>query len=85
MSDGRCADAGGSEAAHWRPYSAAEMEAAQASTSGRSSPLPSGLSNTFTNFVTQTYARSSLATFAPLTSQSVDLDSTSAMQNLLER
>lgn len=51
-----------SEAAHtqWQPYSAADIEAAQASTSGRSNDAPSDLSNTFTNFVTQTYARSSL-------------------------
>ena len=80
--DKLCADAGGSAATHWRPYSVAEIEAAQASTSGRSSPLPSGLSNTFTNFVTQTYARSSPATFAPVTSGYVGLDSSRAVQHL---
>lgn len=85
MSDRRCADTGGSEAVHWRPHSEAEIDAAQGSTSGRGSPLPSGLSNTFTNFVTQTYARSSLAISAPPTSQSLGLGSMLAMLDLLAR
>lgn len=48
--------------AQWQPYTTADIEAAKASTYDS----PSGLSNTFTNFVTQTYARSSLLTDAPL-------------------
>ena len=66
-----CAERDNTEAnqaahAQWEPYTPSDIEAAQASTSGRSSDSPSGLSNTFTNFVTQTYARSSLLADAPL-------------------
>ena len=55
--DGASHKATSSQAAHWRPWSQAEIDAAQTSTSGSSSEPPSGFSNTFTNFVTQTYAR----------------------------
>ena len=59
-------EASGAAHAQWQPYTPADIEAAQASTSGRSFNSSLGLSNTFTNFVTQTYARSSLLTDAPL-------------------
>lgn len=72
----------GSGAAHWQPYSAAEIDAAQASASGRTSHLPSGLSNTFTNFVTQTYARSSLMNYAR--TRSVCRKSSSPVQQFLD-
>ena len=57
-----------SQAAHiqWQSYTSADIEAAQASTSGRSNMSTSDLSNIFTNFVTQTYARSYILTDAPL-------------------
>ncbi|KAL0049763.1 hypothetical protein WJX82_009526 [Trebouxia sp. C0006] len=41
----------------WRPWSQQEMDASQASTSGRSDASPSSAVNPFTNFVTQTYAK----------------------------
>lgn len=55
--DGASDKARSSEAAHLLPWSQADIDAAQTSTSGRSSEPPSGFSHTFTNFVTQTYAR----------------------------
>ncbi|KAL0042778.1 hypothetical protein WJX79_010731 [Trebouxia sp. C0005] len=45
------------EPTQWRPWSQQEMDASQASISGRLDAHPSGAVNPFTSFVTQTYAK----------------------------